>query len=270
MKHLPRLVASDIGGTLTSSNRPISAYTAEVFKQLLDKNIPVVLVTGFNYYTTRHYTSELDKRVILIIQNGTTCIQGREITWEKQVADKIALDVVNLFTSQKIPLFLYKGLRENFQVYYKNTSPDPAQSYLPLAEMYNFKNITEISTKISTSRLTEIQDPLHKILCGRAQIIVSKGPELSWLEVTPLSVRKDQAIKELCRQLNIPVEDVIYFGDNLNDLEALRLVEHPVVVQNCLPGLKQEFNNVIGHVDDYSVAHYLAELYQLQPDGAQK
>ena len=266
MINLPKLVASDIGGTLTSSNHPIPTYTANIFKQLLDKSIPVVLVTGFNYYTTRHFTQDLDERITLIIQNGTTCLQGEEITWEKQVKEKIVVDVVNLFAGKNIPLFLYKGLRENFQVYYKNTTPDPAKSYLPLSELTNFKNVTEISSKIPTASLAKIHDPLAKILSGRAQIIVSKGPELSWLEVTPLSVRKDKATEELCRQLHIPVKDVIYFGDNLNDLEALRLVGHPIVVENGLSSLKQEFKKVIGHVDDESVAHYLAQLYQLKTD----
>lgn len=263
MKNLPKLVASDIGGTLTSSSRPIGSRTADVFKQLLDKDIPVALVTGFNYFTTRHYTQDLDPRTILIIQNGTTCFQGEEITWEKRVEEQTALDVVNLFSIREMPLFLYKGLAEKFQIYYKNTEPDPAKGTLPLSQAPNYKNVTEISTRIPTSTLLEVQQLLEKILNGRAQVIVSKGPELSWLEVTPFCVRKDQALKELCLTLDIPVGDVIYFGDNLNDVEALRLVGYPVIVENSLPALKEEFHRVIGHVEDESVANYLTHLYHL-------
>jgi Cof subfamily protein (haloacid dehalogenase superfamily) len=263
MTDLPKLVASDIGGTLTSNGRPISSYTAEVFHKLLGRGIPIALITGYNYHSTRHYTQDLDSRILLIIQNGTTCLQGGKITWEKRVEEPIAREVVDLISSRQLPVYLYKGLAENFQIYYKNTAPKPASGSLPLSPGTSYKNVTEISTQLPTTILEETRRSLAKILHNRAQIIVSKGPKLSWLEVTPFSVRKDQAIQELCRILHLQVADVIYFGDNLNDIEALRLVGYPVIVENSLSTLKKEFIQVIGHVDEESVAHYLSRLFKL-------
>ncbi len=63
----PKLVASDIGGTLIFDDNPIPIFTCRILNKLVKKDIPVVLITGFNYSTTKKYTKNLNKKIILMI-----------------------------------------------------------------------------------------------------------------------------------------------------------------------------------------------------------
>ena len=46
ISRLPRLVATDLDGTLVRSDGSVSDYTRDVLVQLEDRGIPVVFVTG--------------------------------------------------------------------------------------------------------------------------------------------------------------------------------------------------------------------------------
>jgi hydroxymethylpyrimidine pyrophosphatase-like HAD family hydrolase len=78
-----------------------------------------------------------------------------------------------------------------------------------------------------------------------------------------MPMRKDLAMKRLCAELSVSLADVMYFGDNFNDLEVLRSVGYPVLVDNAAPELKEEFETVVPAVTEQGVAKYLNNLYHL-------
>ena len=57
-------------------------------------------------------------------------------------------------------------------------------------------------------------------------------------------VNKGRAVKDTMQKLGIPLEEVIAFGDGLNDYEMLSLVGNPFVMSNASPRLLEALSEV--------------------------
>jgi Cof subfamily protein (haloacid dehalogenase superfamily) len=264
MNNLPKLVASDIGGTLIWRNSQIPEYTAKVFDKLINLNIPVVLITGYNYTTTMNYTSNLNKNIILMPQNGSMYVKDRKKIREYWLPHGKVKTIYNFFMGNNLPIFVYKGRgEENINYFIGPKDHNVSNSFQRIDNLVDFSNITGISTCISNEIVENIKIGLREIIDSQFQLVYVKEKDQSWLEILPIKVRKDLALKRLSEELSIPLTDIIYFGDNFNDLEALRIVGYPVVVDNAVPDLKAEFKTIVKSVSEEGVALYLNELFNL-------
>ncbi len=261
---LPKLVASDIGGTLIKSTNLLPEFTARVLNRLIADNIPVALVTGYNHDTTLRYCRNLDERAYLMPQNGTICLKEDREIWEQGIPENDAREIYRFLDDHKVPIIVYKGQNHGFRNYFVGVPdfrlPDAFQQ---IEALDDFTGITGISTRVSNQIIPTLKPQLEQMINDKFQLAYSRQETISWLEILQPDVRKDLAIKRLCNELDIPVEKVIFFGDNFNDQDALRMVGHPVVVGNAMPELKQSVPTVIRPVTEEGVAHYLNELYQL-------
>jgi hydroxymethylpyrimidine pyrophosphatase-like HAD family hydrolase len=260
----PKLVASDIGGTLTHGKNVIPGFTCGVLNRLISMDIPVVLITGFNYHAARRYVRNLDEQITLIVQNGALCEQGGRIVWELQIPGNEAAEIYRFLDLYKIPIIVYKGKGEDFKVLCKGRGYlKDRPSLTQVEEVRDFHGVTGISTLVPTDRVGEIRSRIRDSIQDRFQLIRSLGAELSWLEITPPKARKDLALQQFCREISIPLSDVIYFGDNYNDSHALHAVGYPVVMENAVAELKQGFEVKAKSVYEEGAAHYLVQLFEL-------
>ena len=259
------MAASDIGGTLVQGIRPIPPFTAAVLNRLVEE-IPIALITGYNYKTTLTFTGNLDERILLMPQNGTLCIKENQLVWEYRIPVPEARQLAAYLHENNLPVIVYKGRNGDFKNYYFSHNEIPSLSYgferLPSIDYY--EDITGISTLVPDEAAREVRAKIQSIVGERFTVIYSRGGKDSWLEICHAEVRKDLALKRLCDELSIPLADTLYFGDNFNDLEALRLVGYPVLVDNAAPELKVEFNTIIPPVQSEGAAHYLNDLYNLR------
>jgi Cof subfamily protein (haloacid dehalogenase superfamily) len=262
-----KLVASDIGGTLMRKAKRLPAFTAEVLNRLVKHNVPVALLTGYNYHTTRMFTRNLDEKVLLIMQNGTLCTRGNTIVWEYRFPAQAAKTLHDYLETNNLPVIIYKGKNEDFKNFYvSKVEVTLSKAFQRIPRLTDFENITGISTLLPEEMVPRCKQQIEAIAAGQFPVIYSRLVEGSWLEVVHPEVRKDLALKRLCRELSIPLSEVVYCGDNLNDLEVLRIVGHPVLVENAEPELKEEFTaraTIVPSVYAQGVAHYLNERFQL-------
>ena len=84
------------------------------------------------------------------------------------------------------------------------------------------------------------------------------------LEIMNKGISKGNAIKDiLLPKFKITPEEVISFGDGLNDYEMLDIVGEGLLMGNCNPRLKELLpnNKVIGRNDEDGVAEYLKKVF---------
>jgi Cof subfamily protein (haloacid dehalogenase superfamily) len=264
-KILPRLVASDIGGTLLSGGKQLPAFTAAVLNRLVNDGVPVALITGYNYGAALKFTRNLDEKVLLLPQNGTLCIREKQLVWEYRIPEYAANELFEYLNENDLPAIVYKGRNEDFKTYYVHQTdiPELAYGFQRLDRLNGFENITGISTLLPDGAAIKARETIESIIGDRFKVIYTREFKGSWLEVVHADVRKDLGLKRLCEELSIPLSEVVYFGDNFNDLEALRIAGHPVLVENAAPELKNEFDTIISSVHEQGVAHYLNQCFQL-------
>lgn len=265
MNQLPGLVASDIDGTLCQGGKTIPPFTTSVLNQLAENNILVVLITGYNYRSTMKLTRGLNRKILLISQNGTFCIRGRKPIWEYLIPKHEAKKFYDYLDEHGLPIIAYKGKGGNFENVYisQNEISSLAYAFQRIRRLDNFEDITGISTLVPYEMTQTVRSSIESIVGDKFKVIYSKSAKGSWLEIVHMDVRKDLALKRLCEELSIPLSQVLYFGDNYNDLEVLRMVGYPVVVENAVQVLKDEFKTVIKPVTKEGAAVYLNDLFRL-------
>lgn len=260
----PHLVASDLGGTLVPPGRDkVPRETLAILDSIMAIGVPVALVTGYNLQTTLRMVKGLKGIPWLLVQNGTTAIRDGETVWELGLHPELAEKLVNLMTTMEIPVIVYRDIsRGGVPEYLHSGSFRKGPPFREVKKFRDFKGITGVSTRIANARVGEVKAILENHLPLDSRLILSPGSNRTWMEITPAGARKDRALLRLCGKLGISMERAIYFGDNLNDREALRLAGFPRVVADAIPELLDEFP-ITGSSCNQGPARELARIFAI-------
>ena len=80
-----------------------------------------------------------------------------------------------------------------------------------------------------------------------------------WYKFTKKNITKENAIRYICEYMDIRLEDIVAFGDDLADIGMLELCGRGVAMGNAHPDVKAVADIVIGTNDDDGIAQYLSE-----------
>ena len=83
---------------------------------------------------------------------------------------------------------------------------------------------------------------------------------INFAEITPAGADKGSALARLCKHLEIVPEEVVAFGDNLNDLTMLKWAGRGVAMGNALDEVKDIADEVTSTNVEFGVARVLEEL----------
>ena len=81
------------------------------------------------------------------------------------------------------------------------------------------------------------------------------------LAIKARGVSKAEAIKELARILDISTEDIIAFGDEVNDMEMLKLVGLGIAMENADDVVKEAADRAAGNNDQDGVGKELQKIF---------
>lgn len=71
-----------------------------------------------------------------------------------------------------------------------------------------------------------------------------------WLDFSALHSDKGTAVRQLCEHLNLPLQNVMAFGDNYNDLPILRIAGEPILMRSAAAELRAQFPRQCASVPD--------------------
>lgn len=63
--------------------------------------------------------------------------------------------------------------------------------------------------------------------------------------ISPQGATKSEGLKRISEYYDIPRENVIYFGDNVNDLDALEWAGHSFAPSNAVPAAKEKADEIL-------------------------
>ena len=82
-------------------------------------------------------------------------------------------------------------------------------------------------------------------------------PDTLFVNLTRAGVDKGSAVRLVAAEYGVPLDEVMYVGDGLNDTPALAIVGHPVVMANAEPEPRALARRSVGHVDDAGLTEAL-------------
>jgi Cof subfamily protein (haloacid dehalogenase superfamily) len=234
---LPRLVATDLDGTLLDDDGALSAHTSDVLRRVQELGVRVVIVTA----RPLRWMDELWELVgggrgIGIVSNGaiTYDIDRREPLEVHGIARADGLRVVEAIRAAApgtaFALEALSGLRHEPDYVERHPSP-PGVRIGDLASLWE-----EPAVKVLAQHLT--LDPTE----FRTRVVdaVGEWATPTWtvdglMEISATGVTKGGALAALCRRLEVGADEVVAFGDMPNDVPMLRWAGTSYAVANAHP-----------------------------------
>jgi Cof subfamily protein (haloacid dehalogenase superfamily) len=264
----PKLIATDLDGTIVASYGEISQRTIDVFLRAHDMGIHIFFVTG----RPPRWMPEIREAFGIgsaICANGAMLYDLHE--------DKVLEEWLLSIDSQ---MECVARLRASIpQVSFSVETNDyfhREKAYIPRWDVgldnVGVNQIEEIMTAPALKLLARCSDQelssdemlaiAHRELEGIVTVTHS-NPHDSLLEISALGVSKGATLAKMAGRLGIDAKDCVAFGDNPNDFSMLQWAGRSYVMADGHPDGKLYAKDVApSHVDD-GVAMVLEELLQL-------
>lgn len=266
-----KLVASDLDGTIIDRNNNINTNTFSAINKLHEKNIQFVVCTGKSYSVSKSVCKKL-KADFGIFGNGAQIVNLRE---RKELARKVLkkedLDYcISLARKQNLHIHFYtedaivteqlKYMDLRNYILKNDNSANLKFFIVPSIEDFIEKEHPAIFSLIITSdnSMAEFEKEVHNNIFVTTNLIRKKGKykdfiidkEYEFLNVAPNKINKNQGLIYLSKYLNIPHENMLAIGDNINDLEMVKNSGIGVAVADAY----EEIKNVADYVTKNSVS----------------
>jgi Cof subfamily protein (haloacid dehalogenase superfamily) len=258
----PRLVATDLDGTLVRSDGTVSPRSARVLADLDARGVPVVFVTARPLRWMDELWPMVGAHGLAVVSNGAILydVTNRAVREVRGLEAAAGLAVVEAI-ARALPAATFAiesvdGLRvDERYVDVEGTGEETARG--PLTELW-----TAPAVKLLVRDLDADPDELRRGVIGA----VGDEAVATWsvdhlVEISAPGVTKAATLARVAGELGVDAADVVAFGDMPNDLPMLRWAGTPYAVANAHPDVLAAAGRVAPSNDDDGVARVLEELF---------
>lgn len=258
----PRLVASDLDGTLLRDDGTVSARTVGALEALAAAGVEFVLVTARPPRWVDHLTFVPAHGVVICVNGAVVYDVAR-----RRVLEHLAMgrDVVHALVADLRAAFHdaeFAAERPGgFAVEHVFRSPHPVPDDVASAD--RIEDLLDDATvklllRSAATRDEDLVAAVDRVLAGRAVVLHSGADGLA--EIHHPAVSKAAALERWAAERGIPAAEVWAFGDMPNDLPMLAWAGRGFAVANAHPAVLAAADEVCAANDDDGVATVLERL----------
>jgi HAD superfamily hydrolase (TIGR01484 family) len=263
----PRLVATDLDGTLVRSDGTVSAYTQRVLAELDDQGVPVVFVTGRPLRWAEDVFDHVGRHGLAVISNGALVwdVAKREPVLTRTIDPAVGVEVCELIRAavpgSSFAVETLAGI--SLEPEFRERHPVPVGTRRAA--------IGELFTEPALKLLARHEELGYQEFWDRAADAIGDRAVITWsstsslLEISAAGVTKATTLAVLCTDLGIAPEEVIAFGDMPNDVAMLAWAGTSYAMADAHPTVVEAAAHVAPGHDDDGVARVLASVFGLDP-----
>lgn len=261
----PRLVATDLDGTLLNSRGAITQRTREVLRALDARGVPVVFTTGRPIRWMQGLWEDVGGHGLAICSNGALVydVTRRQVRDVHPVPPPLAHDLAD---RMRLSIPGTSLAIEHLQGWASEPSfprhPDDASDRVQgsFEEIYR----GDVVKILAAHRTLDPEEFWHQIAAATTgQVSTTWSSTFALVEISAKGVTKARALASLAAELGVAAEDVVAFGDMPNDLEMLSWAGTSYAMANAHPSVRAAAALVAPGNDEDGVARILAELFGL-------
>jgi Cof subfamily protein (haloacid dehalogenase superfamily) len=258
-----KIVVVDLDGTLLDNEHLISEKTKKVIRGLAGRSVAFILASGRPFCSMLPYAEELQLKLPLIAVNGALikAVANENFCKTTFIPGKLAEQVINFGREHHGNLTIY-GEAENYA--FDRAS---AQRQLEL-ERIKVKVIDEFNPEIKVFKIVfyaspEVNREMAQTIRKRfgAQVYITQSDGI-YLEIMNQGVSKGNALRHLLAELKISRDEVVVFGNGLNDLSMFSVAGFAVAMGNSPDEVKQKADFVTKSNVEDGVAYALQMLFK--------
>lgn len=262
----PRLVATDLDGTLIRTDGTVSDYSRNVLAELDRRGVPVVIVTARPIRWMDDLWSMVGQHGLAIVSNGAAVVdlgsgESRTVRDVHGIDPATGLGMIEA-VRRSVPEASYavecvRGLVRD--THYRELDPFPEESPVgDLAELW-----TEPALKVLVKHFDapDPEDFRTRVLAAVGETATPTWTVDGLVEISAFGVTKATALARIAEELGVDAADVVAFGDMPNDLPMLAWAGTSYAMANGHPDLLAAADHVAPTNDEDGVARVLAGLF---------
>lgn len=233
----------DLDGTLLNDHHQISDATVDAVKMLRNKGFQLVIATGRHFKDIQAFIKQLGGGIAAISTNGASVHNKMgELVYQQSLPVEVNRDLLSFADDFSVHTSVYT--KDEWLVH------EPRESLLvPHQQSGFFYRQTQRSEIFATDALkllfndqrANLQRLKTRIDAIYGSVLHTTFSDEHYLEVMSAGVSKGDAIKILLKSTGLSTANTLAFCDGLNDVELLRIVAHPVIMDNADVSLLQMF-----------------------------
>ncbi len=266
----PGAVAIDLDGTLFDSQTRLSARNRSALENCMTRGIPLVIATSRPARAVRRYFGDkLTDSCSLVLQNGAIAISAPPLSgrikepFPPQLAGRIVDTVLEMESGMRITIevdgywFGTNIPRDPEELWEFNSATPDMQLSLEAA-------LADEPTKIAAGGLdrdiSEVADEITRQFGDSVSVVLADGR--TFLNITSINATKPTTLRRLLESGNIPLDDVVTFGDDIPDIELMKACGTSVAVANAIPEVKAVTRYCTASNDNDGVAIVLERILE--------
>ncbi|NLM18637.1 MAG: HAD family hydrolase [Clostridiaceae bacterium] len=272
----PQIIALDVDGTLVPHGGIIGEKTKKILKDAKDKGIEVVLVTARPPRWLDPVMENLGFSTIAICANGAITVDTKDnslldiVIIIKEHAIKVVSELKKrvpdvVFAAESLEFLRaapgYEDLPEGVK---------QAEGLVPLDRYSTIKNVSTVEEmlaedvyKIVAETFEMDVETFYEIAQNSVGDILSVTRSVkgrSYIEFGPLNLSKAEKLAEFSRKRNVKSNNVIAFGDMLNDMDMIQWAGIGVAMANGHEDVKKIADIIAPSADNDGIAYILEQI----------
>lgn len=246
-----KYIFCDLDGTLYRNG--ISKEDSKAIEEIEKLGVKFNIATGRIFSQAVKMTKDnINMNGYYICENGSYIYDfEKKLVYKGTIDDKIVKKVINLYKSDKATLyFKYNGkvvlLEENerFNIYSSEYVIDKdfrnKNTYNNLVGNIGIvsKDVDELY-RLESFLISEFNDVLDIYFSSEYT-----------LNLVPKGVSKHEAIKNVCRILNVSLDEVATIGDSPNDISMLKTTKYSFAMKSARKEVKESANYIADSVEE--------------------
>lgn len=243
-----KMIVLDLDGTLLNSEKKVSEKSKNYLKKLKDLGYIIVIATGRIYESVNEALDGFEYVNYVITDTGASCYDtnNEQVIFNNIIENETAQKFKKYYNDNcnyidicdKHTIYKYSDFDEDY--YFIDTTKD--WDYI----FNNCKEISHISINMKTNeQVIELYNKLKEDIKELdINIMQDSFSDKKWIETIKKGCTKYKAIRELANYLKINNDEIIAFGDGLNDIDMLEQCGIGVALSNALPIVKENANYV--------------------------
>lgn len=264
------LIVVDLDGTLLTDDKTISSLTKETLIKAKQAGHQVMIATGRPYRASQIYYEELSLTTPIVNFNGAFIHHPKNPMWQTihtPVDLRVVHDVVesvhkyeydNLIAEVLDDVYLHRddeGMLQMFRMGSPNILTGDLKNILLQDPTSLLIQADDVNTPI-------IRQHLHDV---HAELIEHRrwGAPFPIIEIVRKGLSKAVGIDHIAKEMGIPRDRIIAFGDEDNDLEMIDYAGIGVAMSNGIDDLKNIANEITLSNNEDGIAKFLQDRLKL-------
>ncbi|MEE3343447.1 MAG: HAD family hydrolase [Bacilli bacterium] len=250
-----KCIILDIDYTLTKSDNSISDYTISIIKELTKRGIYVIICTGRPNIYAVEKSKISNASPIVISDNGALIYNYEEdnILYKNNISKTYLNQIWDLSLTKNVDCVLNAVHTRYRHKKFINSTYIKTNSYID-----SINNLKEdvLQLVLSSTNKEELLD-CKKYINNIEELEVTNTnlnriPEKNYYfcDVNVKGNSKGKSIIRLINMLNIDINDVICFGDSMNDISMFDVCKHKVAMKNSSDEFKKNANYITEYTND--------------------